>query len=376
MSYPRWTLGAWAVVSLGLMGVTHADDPQLLPRAGVLVLRTDHVMRGNILRVGDRYVVTMNKRDEVSVPVDRVAMHCDSLDDAYRRKRAKLPPGASVADHLRLADWCLCYDLLPAAAEQLMAAQRRAPLDPANERFEKRLHFAAHQTSKPALRRQPAPQVAEQAELDAQLRNLPTGTIAEFTHTIQPLLLNRCGGGSCHGPNAASEFRLLSAARGRTLPRRFTQRNLRAVAELLDPAQPGRSPLLKMSTTAHGGANRPPLSDADVVPSQHLAEWVYKTSKKAGRQPPAVLKTPNTVLLQPLQRRSGAVSDSTATNSAANATPDGNSSENRAATRIDMAVQPAAHQSAVPVTSKPLTATGVDPFDPEVFNRRYIHRKR
>ncbi|MFW6168995.1 MAG: hypothetical protein ACODAD_00795 [Planctomycetota bacterium] len=149
MNYRILRLGACTLVLWGVTSVNQAEQPQLLPRAGVLVLRTGSVLRGKISRVGDRYVVGLNDRDQVTVSADRVQMRCDSLEEAYRRKRSQLPEKATANDHLQLADWCLRNDCLAAAAEQLMAAQRRAPDDPANEHFEKRLRSAA--------RRRPAP---------------------------------------------------------------------------------------------------------------------------------------------------------------------------------------------------------------------------
>jgi len=143
MIYRHIILVACGLVLLGTTSANHAEEPRLLPRAGVLVLRNGSVLEGKILRVGDRYVVGLSERDEVVVPADRVEMECDSLTEAYQRKQKLLGADATVPDHLRLADWCLQNDLLAASAEQLMAAQRRDPSDPANEYFEKRLRLAA-----------------------------------------------------------------------------------------------------------------------------------------------------------------------------------------------------------------------------------------
>ncbi len=372
MSYLRWTLGAWVVISLVLPCVNQADEPQLMPRAGVLVLRTDRVLRGNILRVGDRYVVTMREHDEVSVAVDAVALRCDSLTDAYQHKRRELPPAAKVADHLKLADWCLRYDLMQAAAEQLMAAQRRDPLDPANARFEKRLKFAANQVPTPAPRPRQTTQYAALAELDAQMRSLPAGVVAQFTHTVQPLLINRCGGGNCHGVNSTAEFRILSTSRARTIPRRFTQRNLLAVLELLDRKQPGRSPLLMMSALPHGGAENPPLRDKDVEQTQRLAEWIFRCLSETGPQPPAVLKTPDTFLLQPFEQPGQVTGNSSTTDTPASSKRDAGP----AARGTDPAVQLVGHAEPLQTPTKPRGSTGIDPFDPEIFNRRYLNRDR
>jgi hypothetical protein len=89
MSNPRWALGVCILICLGSSRVNRADDPQLLPRTGVLVLRTGRVLRGDILRVGDRYVVALGKHDEVAVPVGSVDLRCDSLEEAETASAAR-----------------------------------------------------------------------------------------------------------------------------------------------------------------------------------------------------------------------------------------------------------------------------------------------
>ena len=106
-------------------------------------------MRGEITQIGNRFVVTQGKQDEVGVPVASVAWRCTTLHEAYQCQRAALPIHATAAQHLELGDWCLRYELFTAAAEELMAAQRLAPDNPQNERFEKRLRLAAHRCTAP-----------------------------------------------------------------------------------------------------------------------------------------------------------------------------------------------------------------------------------
>ena len=273
--------------------VTEADEPQLLPQTGILVLRTGRVLRGDIVRVGDRYVVAVGEHDEVGVPVDAVEMQCASLQEAYARQRNQLPTNSKVADHLKLADWCLQYDLLGCAAEQLMAAQRCDPSDPHNVVFEKRLRLAAQQSvssSAPATR---TAKIVVPPDLDKMTRSLPSGTVERFTNTVQPILINRCGASNCHGPNSHASFRLTFPSWRRTLPRRYTQRNLQSALALLDQGDPRRSPLLVMATQAHGDAKTPPLTDDNVTQLNHLAEWIYHSLGSQTPDPPAALNSPD-----------------------------------------------------------------------------------
>ncbi len=375
MSYPRWTLVACTLISLALARDNQADDPQLLPRAGVLVLRTGRVLRGEISQVGDRFVVALSDRDEITLPVDKVEMRCDSLKDAYRRKRGELPPLAKVADHIQLADWCLRYDLMTEAAEQLMAAQRRDPSDPTNEHFEKRLRLAAHRRTTPASSPIPKKTIVMPAELDELVRGLPPETVEQFTNAVQPLLINRCGASRCHGSTTDSEFRLMYPHWSKTLPRRFTQQNLQTTLGLVDHDQPEQSPLLVMSTQIHGGAEKPALSENDVAQLRLLARWVFRSVVDSDSSAPAVLQAPNALLLQPLDRPTRALNQSdTAPLSTARSSA---RSPGRYDPLVNMAqngVQPASHTESIQKPPVQDPETGVDPFDPEIFNRRYLKR--
>ena len=44
-----WTLATIIVVALGSLGVNQADEPELNPQDGVLVLRSGRVLRGGII---------------------------------------------------------------------------------------------------------------------------------------------------------------------------------------------------------------------------------------------------------------------------------------------------------------------------------------
>lgn len=368
MIYRPAVLVVCHVVLLSAASVNQAEEPRILPRAGVLVLRNGAVLQGEILRVGDRYVVALNKRDEVAVPADTVDMQCDSLKDAYRRKAELLPLDASVAQHLELADWCLQNNLLAAAAEQLMAAQRWNPSDPANEHFEKRLRLAARQQPGPATTRLPASEVGSRAELDELVRSLPASTVERFTETVQPLLINHCGASACHGMNADNSFRLMSPSRNGPLPRRFTQKNLQAVLEYVDPEQPGHSRLLQMATEAHGRAREPALTDRDVTQLHYLAEWVLQSTRDSQEEPPAVFQAPDSIALQPLDTCGAAPTESTV---AADERGKAGYSQPPCPPGADD-VQPAGHVEPLRKTDTKDNYSGVDPFDPEIFNRRYL----
>ena len=357
------TLGAIAVIALCTFGITQADEPELNPQPGVLVLRNGRVLRGGIIRVGDRYIVTSGEKDEVGVPADIVEMRCETLEQAYEMRKNALPIASTTSDHLTLGDWCLQYGLMSAAAEQLMAVMEIAPEDPQIKQFETRLKLAVHRSREPSVQTVAATQEVPQAELDRLVKSLPDGVVEQFTSTVQPLLINRCSNGGCHGPNSDADFQLVRPSWSRTLPRRFTQRNLYASLTFVDPKQPMNSDLLVKSTSAHGGNATPVLGDRDAESLRLLASWVHRVSKGNPAVRPAVLHSPQALLLQPSDAL-GNKREPERFPKDAPASPIESSASNPTATPADSSNANADNVIA-----------GRDPFDPELFNRKYLKRQ-
>jgi hypothetical protein len=367
MAYLRWTRGACFFLVLCASSVNQADPPQLTPQPGILVLRNGRVLRGEIVRVGDRFTVALGDKDEAGVPADSVEIHCANLEEAYQVKRDNLSQPGTAAEHLALADWCLRYELLASAAEQLMAAQLLEPENPAAALFERRLRLAAPQTQSTKVPAKSSPPLLPRTDLEQFVSNMPDGTVEQFTTAIQPLLVNRCGASTCHGPNCESSFRLSYPSSSRILSRRFTQRNLHAAMQQINTENPAESPLLVMATSAHGTCDRPTLGDRDGAQLQQLVGWLQRCS--AGRTPPANLGSPDSLLLQlGAQRRVSATTAPPATIA---------KQEPVAGAAITLPhaapmVRPVAPSPPTPAASS--SAGAEDPFDPEIFNRRY-HRR-
>jgi len=140
------------------------------------------------------------------------------------------------------------------------------------------------------------------------VRELPSEAVREFRERIQPLLLNSCASGQCHGPQTGGSFRLLRPSFGRVASRRLTQRNLYSVVNHIDPDDPAQSPLLRAACTAHGSPERRSVAPAGSRQYEMLADWVRtlvappveqaasaagKTApQQGGAVEPAVFETP------------------------------------------------------------------------------------
>lgn len=356
----------WALcVLIGTAGSAQDRQPELVPRPGVLVLRGARVLRGDVLRTADQFVVQMGEKSQVTVPADQVQFRCESMHEAYLKLSGLLPDNATVADRLQLGDWCLRYGLMSDAAQQLIAAMRLQPDSPLVERFESRLRIAAHtptRVSTPAVShvRQPVPP----AELDRMVQDLPPETVDQFTRVIQPLLLNRCATATCHGPKHAGAFQLMRPVRNQSMTRRLTQRNLHSALQLVDADVPARSALLRRASDRHAGGTELGLDPNDVAHVAELAAWVHRIARGAAPARPAAVSTQSPLLLQPNRHASVAViperSDETGDTAASSAAGKSN--------WLEPGTPAAAPKHVVRGSASPPLQ---DPFDPDEFNRQF-----
>lgn len=137
----------------------------------------------------------------------------------------------------------------PAPAPTLAASNRPATL--------------RHPDDARPLRGQRIPDPPAAASFDARL-------ISSFTSSIQPLLLNRCATGSCHGGTDAAAPQFQRQLFRGNIDRQMTLANIDALTSVLRPDFDARR-LLLAASTPHGGGTRPPLSNHQL---HTLAIWV------------------------------------------------------------------------------------------------------
>ncbi|MCE9547928.1 MAG: hypothetical protein K8T25_20850 [Planctomycetia bacterium] len=364
-----------------------AAEPLLNPAAGepaspipkpaaaeerFLFLTNGQVMRGRIALDGDRYVVT-SERAEIRIAARDVEYVCRTINEGYLLKRAGVNQ-TNARDHLRLAQWCLTQGLLDEADEERRRAAEIEPGHPRLTLLERQLKLAREPVAP-----QPAPpklaQPQREPKLDAAIRGLPGPAVEAFSQTVQPLLLNNCATAGCHGPATKSEFQLVRLARGQTPIRRVTQRNLAAVLTYLDMEEPDQSRILTAARQAHGGASAATFPRSDQAAYRRLAQWVRQVSAPAPNAPPETVNAPTTTLSQSISPSGSTTAAPAAANPIA-ASPSPASKALRNLPNRPASHQPVSHQ----IEDKPRnsrlivdegSATARDPFDPELFNRRY-----
>ncbi|HUE69603.1 MAG TPA: hypothetical protein VMP01_01840 [Pirellulaceae bacterium] len=338
-----------------------AAEPVLTPQQGVLLLRNGNVIEGHVTRAGDYYLVTFGDSGEARLAAADVELFCVDLDDAYRYKRATML-GKGAAPHLDLAEWCLRHSLTHQAGEQLVAAMRKDATDSRVAAVERKLKLALAAPQKSPVRQPGTAATVSAEQLDKTIRALPPGSLEKFSAIVQPILLNRCAAGGCHGPTARSDFRLLRPAAGAGPSKRFTQQNLYAVLKYLDKENPDASPLLTLPQKRHGAALAAVFDKRTQHQLDDLVAWTRLVLTVPAPAPPATIGKAQTLLSQkhdPNVKPASAEVPIDAAESAASAT---------AADGAPLPFSP-------PKDAAPLSPDGVftprDPFDPEIFNRKF-----
>lgn len=370
----------------GVWTVAYADPPlQLAPREGVLLLRNGEVRPGKIIPAGDHYLVSL-PHAEFRYRTSDVEMLCKDLEEVYQRKRARVTLG-KAAEHVDLADWCLKNDLIDHAETQLTYALAADANYPRIRLLERRLELARRDDgARPAAHHAPARRGPTNDDLDRFIRGMPGNAVETFTSTIQPLLVNNCTTSGCHGPQSDAKLQLLRIPLGTPPTRRTTQRNLYAVWQHVNTNNPATSPLLVEATQRHGNSKAAIFNDRDAAQFLQLAAWVNQFGRGGRKTPqPATVKAPSAPLLQTMPPAAPA-RQVLETSGNPQAKPAGNPGLSATVAKRDSLVgQPTAEAGAsVPASAnaddsgdkaqrkpRPVDYTPVDPFDPEIFNRKY-----
>ena len=338
---------ACAVIALAQPALAQPRE-SLAPQDGVLLLTNGQALRGKVTHAGDYYFVTL-AAGEIRLKNSDVELFCLDLEDGYRRKRAAIIEG-QADEYLNLASWCIRHGLLDHAAKELDQAYQADPTHPKIALLERRRQLA----TKPAQEATTATAAREATvtndDLDRLARGLPAAVVEQFNSTVQPLLVNNCATGGCHGPGSTNDYNLLRVS-GKSNNRHTKLRNLYNTLRFIDQANPAASPLLTAPIREHGTSAAPIFTQRDMPQYQQLVLWANRISASlstAGQSAPqaASLGKKSEPLLQPTLGPSQSQPPQSTP-----ATP------NDKPPAPGAALQP--------------EATG-DPFDPEAFNRKFF----
>ena len=353
-----------------------ADKAPLAPQRGVLLLTNGELIEGTIMPAGDRYDVHLAD-GEIRVRRSQVALVARDARECYLHKRSGIEFGRAQ-DYLDLAEWCLRNNLTDEAAKEIAQAKQVDAAHPKIPLLEARLGLAVekpaahepakHDEAKPAAR-----------SLDAVLRNLPAGSVESFTNSVQPLLLNFCARAGCHGPQSTGAMRLERIPPNRFTGRKSTQRNLSSVLAMIDREKPEHSKLLVAPVGPHGGSNLPIFTDRRQSQYRQLVQWVYHVVGDKLPAAPPTLKERTAPLLeqgpQPGDPPSDAAPDEPVAAEGATVVPPSSAPGATAGLSSSVPQSELMRRLQSPTPSNADSFVPKDPFDPEIFNRRFFGSK-
>lgn len=305
----------------------------------------------------------------------RVLCVADSRTDAWRHLRSTFS-SFSPDIHLRLARWCLRYQLMECAEREVLdalnldpnRADARALLEEVTGRRLASSRGKSGQRFSTAIPGAPGMAATTTAQ---SLGGLSTENARSFVRRIQPLIANRCAAAGCHGPGTASDFRFSSIRNGSTPL--TAERNLAAVLGQVEPTDPLQSPLLKQADQLHGGMREPAFRGrVGAQQRQMLHEWVRAAvadlhpELAPAQQPEELLPSLAAEDTLPPRR---VRQQSSAENSGFTNAPTAKMQEQAHGRPIERA---AADKRTLGQAAR---AVASDPFSPAVFNRRFHQRK-
>ena len=380
--YSSAVLAALAVLVTGIARSLPALAQEIgaEARERVILMKTGRVMTGFATRNAGGWLVEQSN-GRIQVPEDQVNVVADSLVDAYRKQRDSVVE-PTPATHMNLAQWCISYRLHHQAREELRKCLRLDPEHASARKLLKRLDDMLEPSNAPRVAEVPGRTIQGFLAPDVEsLGGLSPESAAAFTQKIQPLLTNKCGNGSCHGTTASrvesDGFRLHPVRLGAASHRMHTERNLAEVLRYVDLQEPALSPLLTIPRGSHAGTSGVFNGSTGHGQLKTLREWTKAVAREKqiqeeelsgrpaliakSRRPP--IASPATAAIPPEVDDSGYPADFSQPQTV-DSTLDGSSAKS-----LPGLIAPA--QSEIRTADKPH-----DPFDPDIFNRRFHNPSR
>ncbi|MEW4487578.1 hypothetical protein AB1L42_05820 [Thalassoglobus sp. JC818] len=349
---------AFAVVILAIASTSSA---QQFP-TGVIVLNNGQVLSGVIGEVPGGYGVQMNGAFHV-ITTPQIDVVAASMEDAYRVKRERVP-NPTVEDHMILARWCLLHGLLEEAQSEVARARI---LDPLREDSREMLSNVDQQLADRS-RKAAKPKIIQTGDGFIELDERSTAGLLkeshqEFIRKIQPLLLNKCGNAHCHGEVSPTGFKLTAIrSRGTAGNRLQNHANLLAVIDQINFDNPQASPLLIAPT--HVGTGHPPVySSTSNSQFVSIQQWVLEVALSGEIDRKRLAAKADPVANQPRYLHFGPQAQQASHEAVVS---------DKEPRLLPQPLQSSemSQQSEVEQTSAKKRSTSIDPFDPEIFNRR------
>ncbi len=251
----------------------------------IAVLNDGRVFRGQISEVAGGYRISTRDGGHFVLPFDQISVTSASLVGAYEAYRDTIKtPTADV--HLSLAEWCIGNGLWPQAYEEVQSALRLEPMRRDAQLMLQRIDSFLNPTgtaSDPAT----GTSVKERAPRDLVTSSSPVNSRSvhvNYMTKVQPILMNSCASGACHGQIAENNFKLHNVRLESRNLKLASEANLKILQTWIDAAHPQQSPLL---TKVADGAphHRDLFAGRRNVQFQILEAWVSQYAQEFSSKP-------------------------------------------------------------------------------------------
>jgi hypothetical protein len=197
-------------------------------------------------------------------------------------------------------------------------------------------------------------------QLEKLTRSMPTGSLGHYRQRVERVLTHNCG--KCHDSDSRT-MPLMQVGRMQAIPRRQSQRNLHNVLRYVDRQRPMESPLLIAASKPHAGAENPILKPG-TEHYQNLMLWLIMLSD----DPQAAAFQ---AMASPLESTLGDSADEE-TPAPINGVVPVKPEPAGLMPLDDMSDKFPVTIGEIPKLNSPDNEfTPMDPFDPEIFNRKY-----
>ncbi|MFK8113373.1 MAG: hypothetical protein AB8B91_14305 [Rubripirellula sp.] len=328
-------------------------------------MKNDNVLFGHAYQVGEFVMVRTSEGGEVKLPRSDVACWANSVKNLYQFRIDQRQEG-DVSTLLRDAKWCIQNDLYAIASSELAQIRKLDPNHREGAMLTERLRrlTSAPSQAPPPVIASPVTEVKQASfskdDRPAEQSPVDLRTLQAFARHVQPMLLNRCG--RCHSQDSELAWRMKLPTGGARPTSQTTRQNLSGTMPFIDGSAPESSELLSMSTTAHGGTNAP-LDPRASKAIRAFKAWLEIAAKsKPTSEVHAATVNLQAPLAASLEGVPSSVAPETQIAQAAELGPP-IAPADPAEQTVPLVTTPASQPARLPAVS--------NPFDPEIFNRRF-----
>ena len=267
---------------------------------GYILLQNGNVLSGKIASNSERIIIRVDGNSKLNLEHKNVEYIGPSLESLYHHQKSGIRSWGT-GEHWHLAHWCIKQGLIDHAIAHYRVIEQNASDSPqfkqiehmlreallANEKVRKSLGDETSLDSKSGVLQANAeiPKLRDVRESDPETRRssvnswtqteIPGYIRKTFQTSILPVLVTRCGQSGCHGILGKSDFHLYQPIGDQAAL--TLGKDLDEVLRYVDRERANESELLAYATKAHGIQRHPSLNAAredERLLIERIGQWI------------------------------------------------------------------------------------------------------